>query len=79
MPTTHAVVDLTPRELDVLGCLGQGMSNAAVAAAPVITEATAKTHVSRVPAELGLASRVQAAVLARSAGVPAPAAARPPG
>ncbi len=55
MPTTHAVVDPTPRELDVLGRLGQGMSDADVAAAPVTTEATAETHVSREPAELGRA------------------------
>ena len=73
-PPPPELATLTPRELDVLGCLGQGMANADVAAALVITEATAKTHVSRVLAKLGLTSRVQAAVLARSAGVPAPAA-----
>jgi DNA-binding NarL/FixJ family response regulator len=71
-PPPPELAALTPRELDVLGCLGQGMANADVAAALVITEATAKTHVSRVLAKLGLTSRVQAAVLARSAGVPSP-------
>ena len=78
-PPPAQLAALTPREHDVLGCLGEGMSNAEVAAALVITEATAKTHVSRVLAKLGLSSRVQAAVLARSAGVPVPAAARRPG
>ncbi len=79
-PPPEGLADLTPRERDVLGCLGQGMANADVAAALVITEATAKTHVSRVLAKLGLTSRVQAAVLARSAGVPSPAGtARRPG
>ncbi len=72
-PPPAELAALTPRERDVLGCLGQGMANADVAAALVITEATAKTHVSRVLAKLGLTSRVQAAVLARSAGVPGPA------
>ncbi|MGY1653965.1 response regulator [Geodermatophilus sp. SYSU D01119] len=68
---------LTPRERDVLGCLGEGMSNADVAAALTITEATAKTHVSRLLAKLGLTSRMQAALLARSAGVTAPVPRRP--
>jgi DNA-binding NarL/FixJ family response regulator len=45
------------------------MSNADLAAALVITEATAKTHVSRVLAKLGCASRVQAAIVAVEAGV----------
>ena len=60
---------LTARERDVLVCLGNGMSNADVAAALVITEATAKTHVSRVLAKLGCTSRVQAAIRARTAGL----------
>lgn len=65
----EAVASLTPRERDVLACLGAGMSNADVAAALVITESTAKTHVSRVLAKLGCASRVQAAIVAVEAGV----------
>ncbi|SHG45998.1 response regulator [Geodermatophilus nigrescens] len=71
-PPPPELAGLTPRERDVLGCLGEGMSNADVAAALTITEATAKTHVSRVLAKLGLTSRMQAALLARSAGVSAP-------
>lgn len=65
----EAVASLTARERDVLACLGAGMSNADVAAALVITESTAKTHVSRVLAKLGCASRVQAAIVAVEAGV----------
>ncbi|MGH3786430.1 MAG: response regulator [Pseudonocardiaceae bacterium] len=61
--------ELTPRETDVLACLGRGMSNAEIAAALVITEATTKTHVSRVLAKLGLRSRVQAAIAAQAAGI----------
>ncbi len=60
---------LTAREREVLACLGNGMSNAELAAELVITEATAKTHVSRVLTKLGCTSRVQAAILAREAGV----------
>nr|WP_258724673.1 response regulator transcription factor [Cellulomonas sp. NS3] len=61
--------DLTARERDVLGCLARGMSNSDLAAELVITEATAKTHVSRVLAKLGCSSRMQAAIKARAAGL----------
>jgi DNA-binding NarL/FixJ family response regulator len=61
--------ELTGRERDVLAGLGRGLSNADLAADLSITEATAKTHVSRVLAKLGCTSRVQAAILAREAGL----------
>ncbi|MFI2366761.1 response regulator [Promicromonospora sp. NPDC019610] len=67
--TAALPADLTPRERDVLAGLGSGLSNAELAAELTISEATAKTHVSRVLAKLGVTSRVQAAIAARNAGL----------
>lgn len=63
------VAALTDREREVLAGLGQGLSNNGLADTLGISEATAKTHVSRVLAKLGCTSRVQAAIRAREAGL----------
>ena len=64
-----AIGALTERESDVLAALGRGLSNADLATELAISEATAKTHVSRVLSKLGCTSRVQAAILAKEAGL----------
>ena len=61
--------ELTPREREVLVGLGRGWSNADLAGRMHISEATVKSHVSHVLAKLGCSSRMQAAVLAREAGL----------
>ncbi|MCX5194344.1 response regulator transcription factor [Streptomyces sp. NBC_00249] len=67
--TAEAVASLTPRERQVLGALGEGLSNAEIAVRLEMAEATAKTHVSRLLGKLELRSRVQAAVLAQELGI----------
>jgi DNA-binding NarL/FixJ family response regulator len=64
---------LTPRELEVLGLIGQGMSNAELASALTLSQATVKTHVARILAKLDLRDRVQAVVLAYETGLISPA------
>lgn len=65
-PTTEP---LTPRELEVLHLVAQGYENREIADKLVISEATARTHVSNIMSKLHLASRTQAALYALKEGL----------
>jgi DNA-binding NarL/FixJ family response regulator len=60
---------LTEREREILTYLGRGLSNAAIAGMLHLSEATVKTHVTRVFTKLGLRDRAQAVVLAYESGL----------
>ncbi|MFF0446159.1 response regulator [Streptomyces sp. NPDC004609] len=60
---------LSARERDVLALLGEGLSNADAGRRLHMSEATVKTYVSRILAKLECENRVQAALLARDAGL----------
>jgi DNA-binding NarL/FixJ family response regulator len=64
---------LTEKERDVLVLVGDGMSNADIARSLLISEGTAKAHVSRILTKLDCTNRVQAAILAHDAGLLPPA------
>jgi DNA-binding NarL/FixJ family response regulator len=63
------ISELTSRELDVLRLVAAGKPNKQIAAELVISERTARTHVSRILHKLGLSSRTQAALWAMREGL----------
>jgi len=75
-PIPPELDELTPRELEVLRLIAGGRSNAELAQELMISETTAKTHVARILAKLGLRDRVQAVVFAYEHGVVQPGARR---
>ncbi|GAA3491791.1 response regulator transcription factor [Streptomyces cremeus] len=72
----HEVEGLTGREVDVLVLIGQGLSNADIAARLCISDHTVKTHINRLFAKMGLTGRAQAVILAYELGLVVAGAAR---
>ncbi|XVQ06629.1 response regulator [Spirillospora sp. CA-255316] len=64
-----AQVPLTPREIDVLTAVADGLSNADIGRRLVIAEATVKTHLLRIFAKLDVSDRTRAVVVALERGL----------
>ena len=63
------LAELTEREREVLGLIGEGLSNSEIAERLVVSQATARTHVSRAMVKLGARDRAQLVVIAYQSGL----------
>ena len=63
-------LDLSPRELEVLELVGEGLPNKLIARRLEISEKTVKAHLTRVFAQLGVTDRTQAALWLERNGLP---------
>jgi DNA-binding NarL/FixJ family response regulator len=66
------IAELSERERQVLGHLARGRSNADIARAMFVSEATEKTHINRLFAKLEVRDRVQAVIFAYESGFVSP-------
>jgi DNA-binding NarL/FixJ family response regulator len=63
------LASLTEREREIVGLVGEGLSNDEIAARLVVSPATARTHVSRAMVKLGARDRAQLVVFAYQSGL----------
>jgi DNA-binding NarL/FixJ family response regulator len=70
--TPAALTSLTERELEVMRLMARGCSNTQIAGELFLSEATVKTHVTRVFGKLGLHDRAQVVVMAYETGLVEP-------
>lgn len=66
-PAADALSVLSPREREILGLVGEGLTNRQIGKRLYLSEKTVKNYVSRLLAKLGVERRIQAAVLATQA------------
>ncbi|MEV0371261.1 response regulator transcription factor [Streptomyces sp. NPDC050636] len=69
-PEADALSGLSPREREILGLIGEGLTNRQIGSRLYLSEKTVKNHISRLLAKLGVERRIQAAVLATQAHPP---------
>ena len=76
LPSAEQIVDtatpvqaLTPREIEVLGMLAEGLGNKAIAKRLIISEHTVKFHVSSIFTKLNASSRTEAVTLGARQGL----------
>lgn len=66
-PQDEALASLSPREREILGLIGEGLTNRQIGRRLYLSEKTVKNHISRLLAKLGVERRIQAAMMASHA------------
>jgi DNA-binding NarL/FixJ family response regulator len=69
-PEQQALAALSPREREILGLIGEGLTNRQIGQRLYLSEKTVKNNVSRLLAKLGVERRIQAAVIATQGAAP---------
>jgi DNA-binding NarL/FixJ family response regulator len=71
-PAPEPPDDLTPREVEVLQLIAEGLTNTEIAERLVVSAATVKSHVNHIFAKIGARDRAQAVVYAYAQGLAQP-------